>query len=449
MTPELLARYDRRVPRYTSYPTAPHFHPGVDAAAYGDWLAALPRTSPLSLYVHVPFCARLCWFCGCHTRIVARYAPIATYLARLGREIELLAARLGEGRTIAHLHFGGGSPTVLTAGDFLELSARLRARFEFSQGAEIAVEIEPRGLDRARVAALARAGVTRASLGVQDVNPDVQRAINREQPMALTARVVAWLRDAGIGAINVDLMYGLPYQSTDHLRRTVEAVLGLAPERVALFGYAHVPWMKRHQRLIPEAALPGPVERWRAFQAAAAMLREAGYLAIGLDHFARPGDPLAVAAATGRLRRNFQGYTTDAAPALIGLGASAIGALPEGYAQNAVPIHAWERAIAEGRLAVVRGIALTHEDRLRRAVIEWLMCDLAVDLAALCRRHGRPADHFAPELVALAPLAADGLVDIDGHRLCVAEPARPLVRVVAATFDQYLQVGETRHARAV
>jgi oxygen-independent coproporphyrinogen III oxidase len=449
MTPELLAKYAKPVPRYTSYPTAPHMHAAVGPTAHAQWLAAVPCATPLSLYLHIPFCDSLCWFCGCHTKIVARYEPVAEYLALLAREIDLVAARLGAARPVRHIHLGGGSPTIMAADDLVALSERLRARFDVCDDAELAVEIDPRGLDRARVTALARAGATRASIGVQDVNPVVQRAINRVQPLEGTARAMAWLRDAGIDAINVDLMYGLPHQSLDHVKRTVDAVLALAPDRVALFGYAHVPWMKRHQRLIPTSALPDADLRWAQFAVAAGMLGDAGYEAIGLDHFALAGDPLAIALREGRLHRNFQGYTTDGAATLLGFGASAIGALPQGMVQNAVPIHAWGEAVAGGRLATTRGFALDDEDRLRAAVIEALMCHLRVDLAPLCRAFGRPADHFAAEILMLEPLAADALVVIDGWQLQVPQAARPMLRTVCAVFDAYLQPSETRHARAI
>jgi oxygen-independent coproporphyrinogen-3 oxidase len=449
MTPELLAKYRRPVPRYTSYPTAPHMHAGIGADAYAAWLDAVPVSTPLSLYLHIPFCDSLCWFCGCHTKIVARYQPVADYLALLGREIDLVAERVGARRPVDHVHFGGGSPTILAPDDLRALCERLRERFDVRPDAELAIEIDPRGLDRARVAALADAGVTRASIGVQDVNPKVQQAINRIQPIEVTAQAVRWLRDAGVDAINIDLMYGLPHQTLDRMRRTVDAVVALRPARLALFGYAHVPWMKRHQRLIPERALPGAELRWTQFATAAAMLEDAGYVAIGLDHFAVPSDPLAIALREQRLHRNFQGYTADAASTLLGFGASAIGALPQGMVQNAVPIHAWAEALRAGRLAVARGLTLDDEDRLRAAVIEQLMYHLQVELGPLCGRHGRPADHFAPEVAMLEPLAADGLVEIDPSRLRVPPAARPLLRSVCAVFDQYLQPSETLHARAV
>jgi oxygen-independent coproporphyrinogen-3 oxidase len=284
---------------------------------------------------------------------------------------------------------------------------------------------------------------------VQDVNPEVQRAINRWQPLAVTERAAMWLRRAGIRRLNVDLMYGLPHQTEARVVRSVEAVLALEPDRVALFGYAHVPWMMRHQRLLEEAALPGPCERAAQFEAASRTLVEAGYAAIGIDHFALPHDDLAVALREGRLHRNFQGYTTDDAPALLGFGASAIGSLPQGYVQNAVPTRAYRQAIEGRRLAVMRGIALCAEDRLRRAIVERLLCDLAVDLDSVCGRFGWPAHRLGPDLEMLAPLASDGIVEIEDQALRITAAGRPFVRVVCAAFDQYLNQGAARYSHAV
>lgn len=440
MTPELLAKYDCPVPRYTSYPTAPHFHAGIGAEDYQRWLAELPPEVRLSLYLHVPFCRELCWYCGCHTTVARRYQPIAEYRDLLLKELDLVSATLGGHRPVGHVHFGGGTPTLLAPHDLRTLGERLHQRFEVLADAEVAVEIDPRRLERATIEALAAIGVNRASLGVQDVNPEVQRAINRWQPFAVVERAVDGLRSVGIRGVNLDLMYGLPHQTTACVLRTVEAALHLAPERVALFGYAHVPWMKRHQRLIDEAALPGAEERAAQLELAAARLSDAGYVAIGLDHFALPDDDLARALREGRLHRNFQGYTADAAPALIGLGASAIGSLPQGYVQNAAAMPDYRDALRAGRLASVRGIEISDEDRLRRSIIERLMCDLAVDLDGVTGR-------FARELEALAPLAADGLVEIEDRVIRVPPAGRPLVRAVCAVFDGYLERGLARHTR--
>jgi oxygen-independent coproporphyrinogen-3 oxidase len=449
MTPELAAKYATPVPRYTSYPTAPHFKSAIDAAAYRDWLTAADPNAPLSLYLHIPFCDSLCWFCGCHTRIVNRYDPIAGYLAVLGSEIDLVAEALGAPRPVSHIHFGGGSPNMIAPDDFRSLLDRLRRRFALAPGAEIAVEIDPRGMTSEGVDALARAGVTRASLGVQDFDPTVQRAINRIQPFDKTAGVVGMLRNAGIGEINIDLIYGLPFQTEAGIIETVEKVLLLEPQRVAVFGYAHVPWMKRHQRLIDETALPDAPARSRQSAAAAARLKAAGYIAVGLDHFARADDSMARALGAGRLRRNFQGYTTDAAAALIGLGVSAIGSLAEGYVQNVTTIKAYREAIGKRRFAIERGLALDDDDRLRRDIIERLMCDLAVDLGAVCRKWRASPDNFAAELAALRPMEEDGLVKITGRRIRVTEAGHPLVRAVCAVFDRYLDTLGQRHSQAV
>ncbi|MEK7245308.1 MAG: oxygen-independent coproporphyrinogen III oxidase [Pseudomonadota bacterium] len=447
--PSLFARYDRPVPRYTSYPTAPHFTPDVDAARYRCWLAALPEGETVSLYLHVPFCAEMCWYCGCHTKVAARYAPIADYAATLKREIALVAGIVGRRAPVGRIHWGGGTPTQLAPEDFLGLMAVLRTYFDVRPQTEIAVEADPRTLDDARIRALAEAGVNRVSLGVQDLNDRVQKAINRIQPFRRVAAAVEGLRGAGIGALNMDLMYGLPYQTEADVRRTVDLVASLRPDRLAVFGYAHVPWMKTHQKMIPEDALPGGLERLGQARAVAEALAAHDYRSIGLDHFARPDDSLARALDDGRLRRNFQGYTDDGAEILIGFGASAIGQFPQGYVQNAVPFHAYDAAIAAGRLAAQRGVALAPKDRLRRAVIERLMCDMKADLALLARAHGFPEDAFAAECAALAPMVADGFVEVAGSVVRIPEAGRFFMRTIAAEFDSYLGTGEGRHSRAV
>ncbi len=449
MDTDLLAKYDRNVPRYTSYPTAPHFHDGIGAADYAAWLTATPIDAPLSAYLHIPFCDSLCWFCGCHTKIVRRYEPVARYLDVLHREIDLVAERLGEGRPGAHLQLGGGSPSLLHVSNIATLIATLRTAFSFSAATELALEIDPRDIDHARIATWAEAGMTRASLGVQDFEPVVQRAINREQTVGVTARVVDWLRGCGVDRLNIDVMYGLPQQTVASAVRTVESVLTLAPNRIAVFGNAHVPWMKRHQRLIADETLPGTAERWRQSEAIAERLTAAGYVRIGLDHFALPDDPLALALAAGTLRRNFQGYTTDTAHALIGFGASAIGSLPTGYVQNLVPIARYAEAITSGRLATARGLRLDDEDRRRRAVIERLMCFHAVDLAAVTPSPADKSLMHDEELSRLDELVSDGIVEVDHGQVRVTDSGRPFVRSVCAVFDRYLSAGTARHSRAV
>lgn len=449
MKQEWLDKYDLRLPRYTSYPTAPHFHAGVNTDVYEQWLTDLPAELPLSLYLHIAYCAEMCWFCGCHTKITQRYEPVADYLQALFAEVEMVAGRLGTKRKARHIHFGGGSPTILRPEDLARTLDLLRSRFDVVADAEIAVELDPRTADQAYVQAMAKAGVNRASIGVQDFDEKVQRAINRIQPYEVSARTIDWLRASGIDEINIDLVYGLPHQTEASVVELVERAAGLSPKRVALFGYAHVPWMKKHQKLIDETTLPDVPERWRQYLSATRRLVELGYVAVGLDHFAAPGDELAVALGEKRLFRNFQGYTTDSASALIGFGASSIGALPQGYVGNEGSIDAYKRTIREGRLVVTRGVAASEEDKLRRAVIERLMCDLAVDLEVVAGRFGKTAAHFEAELHRLQPLAEDGICSIKGPVIAVTEEGRPLVRAVCAAFDTYLKAGEQRHAKAV
>ncbi|MCF4126527.1 oxygen-independent coproporphyrinogen III oxidase [Methylobacterium sp. SyP6R] len=448
ISPDLIDRLGgARVPRYTSYPTAPHFTAEVGPEQVGDWLAGIGAGEAVSAYIHVPFCAELCLYCGCHTRVARRYAPVEAYVADLEREIDLVARRFAGRPVLRHLHWGGGTPTMLRGSDMRRLMARLRGAFTVAPDAEIAVEIDPRTLTPADVETLAAIGVTRASLGVQSLDPEVQRAIRRLQSVEETARAVAWLRFSGIEAVNVDLMIGLPHQSVENVLATVNHAVALEPDRVALFGYGHVPWMKPHQRALPEAALPGPRERHAQFEAAAARLVRAGYVRIGLDHFARADDPLALAMAGGALRRNFQGYTADAADTLVGFGASSISSLPGGLAQNIADIAAYGDAVRQGRLATARGLVPTPEDRLRRDVIERLMCDLAVDLDAICARHGVvPETAFATELDTLAELVRLGVVRRAGNRIAVPEEMRSLVRSASAVFDARLAGGAGRYS---
>jgi oxygen-independent coproporphyrinogen III oxidase len=457
MTPmteiDLIAKYDQMVPRYTSYPTAPHFSPAIGPDDYAAWLAEVPKGTPLSLYLHIPYCDTMCWFCGCTTKIVNRYEPIKAYLEWLCAEIAMVAERLKSRHPATYIHWGGGTPTILKPADILILTDTLRRHFDFAPNGVFAVEIDPREMTRDIVTALAKAGVTRASLGVQDFNPDVQKAINRIQPYEMTKQVIDWLRADGIEEINLDLMYGLPYQSEAGIIETVDRALTLEPSRLALFGYAHVPWMKKHQKLIDEAALPDSQERWAQYTAAREHLIGKGFVPVGLDHFTRNDDSMAVALKSGKLRRNFQGYTTDTSDILIGLGASAIGSLPQGYVQNAPHTNHYRDAITQGRLATAKGIAVSDEDRLRRYVIERLMCDTTIDLGAACRKFNVGENYFADEIERLDDMIADGILTIektDASTVITLTPmGLPLVRTVGAIFDTYLESGIGRHAKAV
>ncbi|MBX3485460.1 oxygen-independent coproporphyrinogen III oxidase [Phenylobacterium sp.] len=446
---DLVARYDGRAPRYTSYPTAVQFGPEVDEAVYRRWLAELPADDPVSLYVHVPFCARLCWYCGCNTRAVNRHEPIGEYVQLLLTEMGLLGQAIGRRLPARAVHLGGGTPNMLSPDDMAALFGRLGEVFDLAPELEVAAELDPSTLSRDWVDAAARHGLNRASLGVQNLDATVQTAVNRRETFEQVAAAVGWLRDARVRSINLDLMYGLPHQTKTNTLTTVEAVLRLAPERIALFGYAHVPWMKAHQQLIDEQALPSPAARLDQAEAAAERLVAEGYVRIGLDHFARADDEMAAALAAGRLHRNFQGYTTDAASTLLGLGASAIGRLPQGYVQNVTQELGWRVAVHTDQLPVARGVALTADDRFRGEIIERLMCDLAVDLADVCVRHDRDPRELSEAMGRLAPFVADGLVAIDGGHVEVLGPGRLVVRSICACFDAYFAPDATRHSRAL
>ena len=430
-------------PRYTSYPPAPHFHPGVDATTARSWLGALPEETELSLYLHIPYCRSICWYCGCHTVAAKRDAPVIAYAQTLAKEIALVA-QAAPARAVRQIHWGGGTPNALPPEAFLSLVEAMNEGFDLSGLQEHAIEIDPRTLTPRHAEALAIAGVTRASFGVQDLNLHVQEAIGRVQPLEQVAQAFAMLREAGVPRFNADVMYGLPKQSIADAVRTAELAASLGPDRLAAFGYAHVPWFKTRQRLIDTDSLPGPRERLAQAQAIRDTLLRLGYKEIGFDHYAKPEDPLAVAAREGGLKRNFQGYVDDAASALIGLGASAISGLPQGYLQNAADIPAWSRAIESGALATARGFALSDEDRRRRALIERLLCDFELDIAAF---GGWTA--FADSHAPLAALAADGVVRLDGDRLTVTEDGKPFVRLVAQAFDAYRDTGSGRHSKAV
>lgn len=449
LPPAWAGHASRNLPRYTSYPTAVAFRSVDGDAETRDWVGAVRADEVISAYVHVPFCKRLCWYCGCHTTVVHDYRRVGAFHETLMREVDLWAEALGAHAGLAHLHFGGGSPNALSPEDFLALTRRMADRFRLRPGAEVAAELDPGMLTEAFIDAAGEAGVTRISLGVQTFDPDVQKRVNRIQPYALVADAVRRIRAAGVKGLNFDLMYGLPGQSPENVRASVEAALDLRPDRVAVFGYAHVPWMKKHQSMIAETELAGVEGRWAQAEAADQALVEGGYVRVGLDHYALPDDPLSRAAARGELRRNFQGYTDDPAPVLIPVGPSSIGRFREGFVQNAAATDAWGAAVAAGRLPVARGLPVAAGDELRAAVIERLMCDLAVDVGETCRRHGFPPDALDEELARAAQLQAEGLAELDSRIVTVPQAARRMMRVVAACFDDSLAQAPSRHALAV
>ncbi|NAZ36727.1 oxygen-independent coproporphyrinogen III oxidase [Rubellimicrobium sp. CFH 75288] len=442
-----LGLLDARAPRYTSYPPANHFGPAVGPDSVAEWLRAVPRGTRVSLYVHVPYCRRLCWFCACRTQGTATDRPLGQYLDRLLRELDLVGRHLPPEVEVTAIHLGGGTPTILPPDLLGRLCAALRAFRPVARDLSLSVEIDPTEVDPARLDALAEAGMTRASIGVQDFDPLVQEAIGRIQPFDLTREVVGLIRGAGVRSLNMDLLFGLPHQTRARLADSVAKVLALGPDRVALYGYAHVPWMAKRQAMIPADALPGAEERLALFEAAARLFVWDGYEEIGIDHFARPGDALAQAAREGRMRRNFQGYTEDGAEVLIGLGASAISRYPQGYAQNAPTSSLWAAAVEAGRLPTERGHRLSAEDRLRADLIEQIMCRFAIDLPATAARHGLERDglrlRLGPVLERLR-----GWAVLEDDRLRLVRSPRLVARLAAQALDTYA-MPEGRHSRAL
>jgi len=449
---DLIRKYDRPVPRYTSYPTAAGFRDCPEPEAL---LAHVDRANttaelPLSLYFHLPFCASLCWFCGCTTVISPPAGAATRYLDYLERELKLMAPRIHPGRRVVQVHLGGGTPTFLTAVELRRLSGMMRDHFQVAPDAELSVEIDPRRVVPGQVDALRAAGFTRASLGVQDFDPRVQLAIHRVQPRAQTERVIAWLRDAGFNSINVDLIYGLPMQTTETFARTLEQVQELAADRLAIFSYAHVPWMKPAQKILERKTLPPPDAKLGMFKRAVETLTAGGYRYIGLDHFARPDDELARAQAAGTLQRNFQGYSTRAGAEVLGFGMSSIAQTPASYRQNHKELDRYYAALDAGVLPVARGLELTDEDRRRREIIMRLMCRLRLDFAELSRDLGCDfATTYAVGLARLRPLAADGLVRLAADGVDVTDAGRLFLRNLAVCFDAYHAEDSARHARAV
>lgn len=445
----LVDKYNKALPRYTSYPTAPQFSSSFSGEDYRKWLSEVGNQEGLSLYFHIPYCEKLCWFCGCHTKITTRYQPIQSYLEQLITEIKLVTENLPRKMSVAHIHFGGGSPNILQKKDFAYLMSSIKKSFSFSEAIEIAVEIDPRTTSLEFIQSMAQSGVNRVSMGVQDFSSKVQEAINRVQPYDLTKNVIDMLRQNGIDRINVDLMYGLPHQTVESIVESVDLAMRLEPNRVTLFGYAHVPWMKKHQRLIPDSSLPGPHFRWELSTAASQRLAHHGYQPLGIDHFVQTDDDMYLALKEKRLHRNFQGYTTDTAPTLLGFGSSAIGQLPQGYAQNTANWKEYQAAIESGTLPVAKGIAVVKDDIVRREVINQLMCYLEVDIPTICRKFAVAPEYFSYELSLLDEMIHDGIITLKEGRVIISPEMRSFVRAVCSKFDGYLTVKKNRHAQLI
>lgn len=450
---EMLLKYDRPGPRYTSYPTAPHFEDGFGHADYARLLERSAASGrPLSLYVHVPFCAHRCFFCGCNVTISHDRQWGKRYLPLLAREMEMAAEHLdADRRQVVQIHWGGGTPTFLPPEDLTELMLLIRSHFRLAEGCEIGVEVDPRECSPAHLDALAAAGMNRLSMGLQELDPEVQKAVNRIQTHEQTWGVLEGARQRGIESANVDLIYGLPHQTPERFADTLADVLRMDPDRLALFNFAYLPAMFPHQKVLDPAAMPSPDAKLRMLEEAIATLTAAGYVFIGMDHFARPGDPLARALRDRTLTRNFQGYTTNADADLVGFGVSSIGEVGGGYAQNLKTVGEYGAAIEKGRLASCRGLVMSDEDALRRDVIVRLMCHFGLDKGEVERRYGIGSFdlRFASELERLRPMADDGLVEITPERIEVTPLGRLLVRNIAMSFDAYLGTSMARYSRTV
>ncbi|MDV7270314.1 oxygen-independent coproporphyrinogen III oxidase [Thioclava sp. A2] len=442
-----LGLFDARVPRYTSYPTAPHFSSEVGASHFEQWIEAIPAGASISLYMHVPFCRRLCWFCACRTQGTQSDDPVRAYSETLLAELKMLKKRLAPGVTLSRLHWGGGTPTLMPADMMRRVAGAVFEAVPMGEGAEFSVEIDPNEIDDARMDALAESGLNRASIGVQDFDPQIQEVIGRDQSYEVTKKAVDMIRERGVQSLNADILYGLPYQDNRRISESVQKLLSLSPDRVALYGYAHVPWMARRQTLIPSDHLPTPQERLELFDTARKLFVADGYDEIGIDHFALPTDGLATAQKAGKLRRNFQGYTDDLAEALVGMGASSISRFPQGYTQNNPSTGAHTGAIRQGQFSTSKGHVFSEDDKMRSRLIEALMCDFAVRTDELVRDFGADPVELAQMFTSCAD-AFEDCVRVTADGLEIPEKGRPLTRMIARHFDAY-DLSKAGHSSAI
>lgn len=442
-----LGLFATNVPRYTSYPTAPQFSTATGPEKHAEWLENIPPGSRISLYVHVPFCRKLCWFCACRTQGTQSSGPVKAYLQTLKDELALLARHLPGGVTLTRMHWGGGTPTLLDASMIGELAGAIAERLPLDKGAEFSVEVDPKEIDQARIDALSAAGMSRASIGVQDFDAEIQDLIGRRQGFEVTREAALALRGAGITSLNADILFGLPHQTQEKIADTVLQLLTLSPDRVALYGYAHVPWMARRQALIPSEALPPPEDRLKLFETARQLFEWDGLRQIGIDHFATPEDGLAIAARSGRLRRNFQGYTDDTSEVLLGLGASAISRFPQGYTQNEPATGQYAKTLREGVLASARGHIFSAQDLLRGRMIETLMCDFEINADTLIAAFPQQADRIGALLRCAADTFGD-VVSLRAGKFVIRPEAHALTRIIARFFDAY-ETTKTGHASAI
>jgi oxygen-independent coproporphyrinogen-3 oxidase len=442
----LLSKYDVAAPRYTSYPPATQFTSSFDCEKYIDQITTISRDgdqTEISLYIHLPFCDTLCYFCGCTMLISTNREKIAEYLEYLKREITLTSELFESSPTVVQMHWGGGSPTHLLPQEIADLGAHIRKTFTIALDAEISIEIDPRGVTPEHIEAMKMVGFNRASIGVQDLDPDVQIAINRVQPRSLTEQVIDWCREAGISGINLDLIYGLPYQTSESFRATLDAVKEISPDRIAIYNFAYVPWLKPHQKLIEIETLPKASSKLAILELAIQELTEAGYEYLGMDHFAKPTDTLVKAKQNGTLHRNFQGYSTLAGKDMLAFGISAIGRVENVFAQNVKELPEYYQMIDAGRLPIEKGYELSDDDATREYVIMQLMCNAQVDKQETERLFGIDFDrYFYATTQLLSPLADDGLCKLEQDSISVTDRGKYFLRNIAAQFDAYLAGGE-------
>ncbi|EDY83723.1 oxygen-independent coproporphyrinogen III oxidase [Verrucomicrobiia bacterium DG1235] len=451
LSAELIRKYNQPAPRYTSYPTALKFRTVEDRSSRSALLADLEDAEgPLSLYVHVPYCRSLCWFCGCAKIISTNTALADRYLDYLAIEVRRYAELIRSGRKVVQLHFGGGTPNFLSPSQIKRMAGILRGSFEIDESAEISVELDPRTLSRAQVLAFTDLGVNRASIGVQDVNTKVQEAIHRIQPTETNEKTISWLREAGIGSINVDLIYGLPHQTEDGFKETLEEVLAYDPERLAVFSYAHVPWSKPAQKILERSPLPSADSKIEILIQTVEKLTSSGYTHVGMDHFAKHSDPMVKAQEAKTLQRNFQGYSLHANVDICAFGMSAISQSQNAFRQNHKDLDTYYRMLDEGNIPLEKGYLLTRDDQIRREVIMRLMCDLELDFDARGKANGIDfSDYFGGEVESLRALEQDGLVAFTGTGLKVTPLGRLLIRNVASRFDGYLDTAAKGFSKAI
>ena len=435
---QLIKKYDQPVPRYTSYPTAVHFNHSISQQYYFERLDELDSKEAVSLYLHIPFCHILCHYCGCQTKAVNSYRPVNAYVQSLLQEIELVGEAIPGKVSVSHLHFGGGSPNFLSAADLTKIINCLARYFEFNADAEIAMETDPRLMDNSKIETLAVLGFTRVSLGVQDFNPEVQNAINRVQPFDEVSSCVEELRENGINKINFDLMLGLPLQTIPGIQHTVEQAISLHPDRLAVFAYAHVPWMKKHQKLLQQYPLPDANLRFEMMMCIKQTLNDADYHSIGIDHFALSSDSLYRAQEQSQMRRNFQGYTDDQAKNIIGFGLSSISFINGSYMQNISDSLTYRKAIRAGKLPINRGRVLNQQDKQRKALIEKIMCGYEVNVGA-----------YPETMQSLKAMEKDGLLTLNDSIIQITEQGWPFARIVASLYDPYHKAQQGQHARAI